>query len=266
MRRSLRNIGEALSRVPIFYKVIITNSLLVLIVILSLIGVAADDLAFALVLACGVTNALLVRAALSPAAQLRELLAMTLNENERERERMAAVLRDGAAQRLAALALAAGGNRAFSAEASALMEELYNTARLLEPPSLRLLGLKGALNWLAADVRERRAVALRVECNADACDVPYALALGLYRLIEDVVRDCEHGIINVDVVQGPAGVGCRVAAPCPLNRTQRFRLTERAALLHGHMRIERGERTVIRLFIPHQESRSDGGHDSRLAG
>ncbi|MGQ0560424.1 MAG: hypothetical protein ACT443_00965, partial [Gemmatimonadota bacterium] len=100
--------ASAVLRVPIFYKVILANSAMAFVVIATLLTLRDQLLtAGVIVVACGVINALLVRAALTVDTlrqQQRELFAWSLNRTEAERSRVARELQDGAAQRLAALA------------------------------------------------------------------------------------------------------------------------------------------------------------------
>lgn len=270
MNAGIRNISGFLERIPIFYRVIIANSAMVLVVVLALLALESAAITVALVLACGVMNALLVRAALSPAAQLRELLAVTRNTAERERERVASELRDGAAQRLAVLALKAAGNHAFSAEARAVMQELCETAQRLEPSALRLAGLKGALSWLAADVAERRGSTIRVLCDVDSRQLSYPAARGVYRLLEDVIQtaasNCRQ---DIELTVAPEGnqLVCAVWLDCLFDDADCFRHNEWARSLGGAAVVQRnGKRTVFRANIPLAESQTNVRYDSRLAG
>lgn len=262
--------ARVLSRVPIFYKVIIANSAMVLIVILAFLGLRTHVIAIVTVFACGVANAILVRAALSPAAQLRELLALTFHQNEEQRAHIASRIQDNAAQRLAALVLRAPGDSVVSDEAAAVMEELCMAARTLQPPAMKLLGLKGALEWLARDIEDRAGSHVRVSCDVAPGRLAYPIALGLYRILEDILetsaRNAPHHM-DLYVTTAGARVDCVARVEHRFSNAEQFRIAERAAYLAGRSTVEQlDHRTVVRVTIPIQKNGSDVRYDSRIAG
>lgn len=251
----------ALVRVPIFYKVVLVNSTMAGTVIATLLLLHDDVLAVgAIVVGCGVVNALLVRAAFSVdhlREQQREVLAWTISESERERSRVAAEIHDGAAQRLAVLMLRAPDDRSVSAETAAVMQELCDTASTLQPPGMGLLGLDGALKWYARSLQQREGmeVELAVDCPANA--TAPETALGIYRLVEDALGSAaiagaaEAGIL---VRCSETHLALSVRVPYTYTSSERFRLTERVALLRGILHSTRDEAdTVMRITIPLRE-------------
>jgi signal transduction histidine kinase len=259
-------------QVPIYYKVILANSAMALAVITTLLLWHDQTIAVAaVVVTAGVVNAILVRTALSVNAlhrQQRELLAWTLDRTEAERTRVVREIHDGAAQRLAALLLQLPGDRDISSEAAAVMNDLCETARTLEPPGMRLLGLAAALRWLAGTIERRTGLAVELSIDGPLQDVDGATALGFYRVVEDILETAasqaaEHG--QLSVVATASNLVLAGSIQHVFNRSEHFRLAERAALLGGVLDCSHTEsETAIRLTIPYRESHV--GYDSRLAG
>ncbi|MEX1183173.1 MAG: hypothetical protein WEF86_08040 [Gemmatimonadota bacterium] len=247
-----------LLRLPIFYKVVAANSVMAGVVIATLLLNHDDAVAVGVVAAaCGIVNAVLVRAAFAAerlSSQQREVLAWTIARTERERGRVAAALHDGAAQRLAALALRASGDRGVSSEATAVMQDLCDTASKLQPPAMRLLGLGGALNWYAKALEQRTGlhVDCTLECPVNAIDPD--VALGAFRLVEDVLDSAaddgtDQARLSARAAHDHLEISVRVDRA--FSRSERFRLAERTAMLGGVMNImQDGRQTVIRTTIP----------------
>jgi signal transduction histidine kinase len=268
-----------LVRVPIFYKVVIANSAMALLVIFTLIMFHEAKVAVAVVaVACGIINALLVQAALSVESlrvQQRELFAWSLNEAEKERGRVADQLHEGAAQRLAAIALQTSADQAVSSEAVQVMQDLCDTAHTLRPPRMQLLGLEGALGWYTRNVELRLGTPVTLTTRGALDNGNPALAMGLYRIIEDAVETVAHhapGQVDVDVasmntfvtisVRGHFGASTSAGR---LSRAESFRLSERGACLGGTVEIiDTPAETVIRVRVLKQASHV--GNHSRLAG
>lgn len=266
-------------RVPIFFKVILANSAMALIVVIALLTLHDMRVtAMLIVAACGVVNALLVRTSLTVhalRAQQRELFAWTLHRSEEERSRVARGLQNGAAQRLAALALRSGADRALAGEATAVMQELCDTVLTLQPPRMQLLGLEGALTWYGESLERRLGVAVSVTVSGDLNWLTPERRMGIYRAIEDVVETmarCRPSSIDLAIAASADALAASVRAHlapqrpnfCAFTEAERFRLSERVACLGGRVYISHGEATVVHITIPQRDD--DGGYDSRSAG
>ena len=257
---------------PIYYKVIMANSVMAVAVIGTLLFWHDQKVAVAtVVVTAGVVNALLVRTALSVDAlrrQQRELFAWTLDQSEAERHRVAREIHDGAAQRLAALLLQLSGDRAVSTEAAAVMNDLCETAQTLQPPGMRLLGLPGALQWYARAIQARTGLTVDLTIDGNLQNVDGTVALGFYRVVEDLLETAaneaaEYAELSVVATTSSLVLAGRIQHV--FTRSEHFRLAERAALLGGALECSQTEReTVIRLTIPNRENHV--GYDSRLAG
>lgn len=257
MRSRKWNPAGALARVPIFYKVVVANSVMAGVVIATLLLLRDETIAvLTLLVGAGVINALLVRAAFSVdhiRDQQREVLAWTIATSERERGRVAAEIHDGAAQRLAALVVRSSGNQLVSTEAAAVMRDLCDSASRLQPPGMALLGLQGALGWYARE-RQRAGMQLEIsaDCPPDAVDPD--IALGAYRLIEDMIgmaADAGAERAELFVLTSDTHLVISARLPHTFTAAERFRLAERVALLDGVFDFARdaGD-SVMRITIP----------------
>lgn len=255
-------------RVPIFFKVILANSAMAVIVVLALLTLHDMRVtAMLIVAACGLVNALLVRAALAVdalRAQQRELFAWTLHRSEQERSRVARGLQDGAAQRLAALALRSSADHAISGEATAVMQELCDTVLTLQPPRMQLLGLEGALTWYGESLERRLGVAVHVSVNGELNWLGTERRMGIYRAIEDVVETmsrCRPEAIDLDIAASANAVAASVRVQpaldspdrCDFTDAEKFRLGERVACMGGRLFISHGSATVVHITIPQRE-------------
>ena len=270
----------AVVRVPIFFKVILANSAMALVVVLALLTLHDMRLTVMLiVVACGVLNALLVHAALAVDAlrsRQRELFAWTLHRTEEERSRVARGLQDGLAQRLAALALRSNGDRAIADEATAVMEELYDAALSLQPPRMQLLGLRGALSWYGESVERRLGVAVQVSIRGELNWLSPALRMGIYRAIEDAVEIVARHVpahIDIEIAASGSAVAASIRARTrpdapeqpSFTASEEFRLSERVACFDGRLHIShRPDGTVVHITIPQRDN--DGCYHSRSAG
>lgn len=263
----------ALAAVPIYYQVILANSAMALTVIVTLIFFRTVLVAAAVVLGCGITNALLVRAAFQVEhhrRNQRQLLAWTLNESEKERLRVARQLQDHAAQKLAALMLTAGGNPAISQEAAAVMQDLCDTAQTLRPPGIEHLGLNGALSWYARSLERRFEVEIDLVIDPRLDGIQQPLALGIFRILEDLLATTAartRGRIELFLSYTDGDVQSYLSGALDITANQRFRLDEWAAVLGGKVRIARHANiTIVTVTVPIPEKGPNGGYDSRLAG
>lgn len=272
MQQRQWSIRGALDRVPIYFRVIAANSAMAGVVIATLL-LRQDEVIVVtvIVVTAGIVNALLVRAAFTMdrmRRQQRDVLAWTMAQTEKERDRIAVALHDDVAQRLAALVMRASTDRAVSTEAAAVMYDLCETARTLQPPGMQLLGLRGALDWYVRSLEQRTglAVAHVVDCPQDALDP--LTALGVFRLIEDILGTAaDEGVeaAELDVQAHGDALAIRVRIAHDFTSAERFRLTERAALLGGRLHVSRdSSATLIQITLPVRGSHV--GHDTRIAG
>jgi signal transduction histidine kinase len=273
MKQRKWNPLRALSGVPIYYRVIVANSVMALTVIATLLLFQTAMVAGVVVVACGMTNALLVRAAFQVDQQTRkqrQLLAWTLNESEKERSQLAYELQENAAQRLAALLLKVKGDPAVSGEAAAVMQDLCATAQTLQPPTIGLLGLNGALKWYAQSVQQRLGMQLDVTADESVVFLDRSLALAIYRMVQDVVETAAADApkrIDVSVTTTGTLLHVSVDVPRILTQAEHFRVAERAALLGGQLRMSHHDKQAfVNITIPMEAEPSHGRYDSRLAG
>lgn len=266
---------RALKAVPIFYRIVIANTAMAGTVIITLALFGTEAVAMLVVLASGVVNALLVNAALKVDGirkQQRELFAWSLNEAETERARVAYEIRESAAQRVAAMMLAATGQE-MKTEAAAVMQELVETAERLQPPRIQFLGLPGALSWYARSV-EQRGISVELTMDGPLDRLEPEVTLGLYRMLEDVVETMARQFpptLEICIVATEDMVAssiCSVMAgksQLPFTSAEEFRLSERAACLGGSLDIaRRADSTTVHVTTPTREAHAR--YDSRLAG
>lgn len=217
--------------------------------------------------------------------QQRELLAWMLDTTEKERNRIASSLNDQLAQRLTAAMFRASGGQAsgetasgLRAEVLAVVRDLCDTAETLQPPGMRLLGLRGALDWYARSLEKRTGVITRSVVDGDVDRIDSTTALGLYRAIEDILdtfRLGQHDRVQIRVRLRETLVEAVVTiyhgqdnaaafAPTP---AEQFRIRERVACMGGDVAIESTEaQTAVRVDIPVTIGANDAGYDSSLAG
>lgn len=68
-----------------------------------------------------------------------------------------------------------------------VVRDLCDTAETLQPPGMRLLGLRGALDWYARSFEKRTGVITRAVVDGNVERIDNTTALGLYRAIEDIL-------------------------------------------------------------------------------
>jgi two-component system, NarL family, sensor kinase len=131
-----------------------------------------------------------------------ELLEHAVTASERERERIAADLHDGAVQELAGLTfeLAAAGSRepagptreAFersAAIARKTMQRLRSSLVDLHPPTVDALGLDDGIESLAETLRDG---GIEVAVNVDLADLDEDRAALMYRVAQELIRNVEE--------------------------------------------------------------------------
>jgi signal transduction histidine kinase len=265
--------------IPVFYKVIIANAVSIACLLLLLFAAHVPAQAFttwgalAVILAMGVGNALLVRAAMRPIIQHRELFGWMLENAEKERDRVAGALHDRLAQQLAAALL----SKDLRAEVLAVIEELCETAQTLQPGGMRLLGLRGALEVYAQSLEKRTGVVLRSNVDASLQSLDETKARGLYRAIEDIIESLPlKPVDRVDVrlrgrdgaVEGVITIfhGQTDSSAYVLTSSEGFRIKERIAWLGGELTfMSHTGQTAVRVRIPINQSEEHVGYDSSLA-
>lgn len=231
-------------------------------VILTLL-VLQDDLvaAGAIVLACGVVNALLVRATLAVdrfREQQREVLAWTIEQTERERDRVATEIRDGAAQQLAALMLMRQADgEALSREAASVIDTLCATAQTLQPPGIRLSGLDAALNWYVRALERRIGLAVQLTIEPSLRTVGPGVALGFFRIVEDILETAGNAgaqQARLTIQDAAPALVAMLSIEHLFTTAERFRISERAALLGGRVELTSGPvSTQFLITIPRPE-------------
>lgn len=216
--------------------------------------------------------------------QQRELLAWVLGAMEKERNRIGSELHDRLAQRLTAVMFKAPDNFPpgrtmgdLREEVAAIVADLCDTAHTLQPPGMRLLGLRGALDGYARFLEKRSGITLRVSVDGTVHNLDESVALGLYRAIEDVIETLAlrpSDRVEIRVKAGDLLVetviniyhGQEELPPYALSTAEHFRVEERVACLGGELTVERraGENTV-RLNIPVKQGAPHDGYHTSIA-
>jgi signal transduction histidine kinase len=135
--------------------------------------------------------------------ETRQLTGRILTAQEDERKRIARELHDDISQRLAAGAIEAGkAERELTAPQPvraalaglkdhliALSDDVHRLSRQLHPAILDDLGLKDALRAECDRVAERGRLAVNFRCGQLPADVPRDLALCVYRIAQEALRN-----------------------------------------------------------------------------
>jgi PAS domain S-box-containing protein len=163
--------------------------------------------------------------------ELRALAARLDAIREEERRLIAREIHDQIGQALTALKLDLGwlrgqlpadapeATRARAAAAGALVEQTLETARrvstALRPAILDDLGLAAALAWQAGEFQQRTGVSCVVNCPAGDAGVAPAIALSLFRIVQEaltnVARHAGARQVRVDLAVGADAVTLTVA-------------------------------------------------------
>ncbi|HVL59351.1 MAG TPA: histidine kinase [Burkholderiaceae bacterium] len=139
--------------------------------------------------------------------------------------------------------------------------------RNLRPPALDA-GIVAALDFLAAQFRERSGVATIFNSNRDRIDVPESVAITVYRVAQETLTNVmKHAqatearldlMLRDDVLSLEVSDNGRGIAPADLNKPASFGLRglrERARQVDGWIEIAAGSgRTAVMLTIPLTES------------
>jgi signal transduction histidine kinase len=138
--------------------------------------------------------------------EARALSRQLLSAQEDERRRLAADMHDDVTQRLAGLAMlswsalaslerpSAGSDalrqvRSVATDLELLARQVQSMARELHPPALDTFGLVDALHAEVSNFTERTGLPVTLEATQDALDVPADVALALYRIVQEALRN-----------------------------------------------------------------------------
>jgi signal transduction histidine kinase len=136
--------------------------------------------------------------------QLQDLAGRLVTAEEAERTRIARDLHDDVGQRVASLSIALSGLRrrlpdseepareevaSLQRQASGLSADLRQLSHDLHPGALEHLGLLEALRGRCDDVRAQTGIEVLLEAAGDWNDVPDAVALCLYRVAQEALRN-----------------------------------------------------------------------------
>lgn len=270
--------ARALFEVPIFYRIVIANTAMAGMAVIALIVFRTDAAAAAVVIvASGIVNALLVKAALGVHGmrrQQRELFAWSLHQAENERARIVNEIQESAAQRLATVLLDKNAPAAVSAEAAGVIEQLVATAETLRPPRLEFLGLPAALAWYCRSLERRTAARVALTSDGPLEAIDHNVALGIYRVVEDVAETLAASRplsfdFHIAADDGMVTISVSARLPDPqipgFTGTEVFRLNERIACMDGLLDIARSGFDIrVRITTPTREAHAR--HDPRIAG
>ncbi len=212
--------------------------------------------------------------------EYRELAGKLLTAQEEERRRLAREMHDDLSQRLAVLAIDAGKLEQQMASSGGripeklgkmrermvkLSADVHAISRALHPSLLDDLGLIEAIESECASFSEREGIAVTFEPNDVLVSVPKDVALCIYRITQEGLRNiAKHaradeahvgfavvdGILVLSINDGGAGFD-----PTQARESGGLGLAsmhERARLVHGDLRVESqpGQGTMIQVRVP----------------
>jgi signal transduction histidine kinase len=133
----------------------------------------------------------------------RELAESLITAQEEERTRIARELHDDVGQRVASLSIALSGVKRRVRDDAALLQdvtqlqeqavdlssELRQLSHDLHPAALEHLGLLDALRGRCDDLKESSGLRVRLDVSDDWVEVPDAVALCLYRVAQEALRN-----------------------------------------------------------------------------
>ena len=209
-------------------------------------------------------------------AKLKELSARLVDAQEQERRAISRELHDEVGQSLSALLMELGNLGAVApgdAElrshvdsirklAESSVHVVRNMALLLRPSMLDDLGLVPALQWQAREISKRTGLAVTVEADNVADDLPEEHKTCIYRVVQEALNNCaRHAFarsVRIEVVQESDRIFLYV-----LDDGQGFTSTharglgllgieERVTHLGGHFHLqsEPGRGVRLRIEIP----------------
>jgi PAS domain S-box-containing protein len=212
-------------------------------------------------------------------AAMRQLAGRILTAQEAERRLLAREMHDDLTQRLAVLAIDAAGLERLCAAPSPLLDglgemkeqliklsrDVHALSRQLHPSILDDLGLVDALRSECSSFSQREGIAVRYVPHDIRAGIPKELALCLYRIAQEGLRNvAKHARAKRACVSlaasdeglllsiEDAGVGFQPAGVHGRGGLGLASMEERARLVGGDfaIRSEPGKGTVIEVFLP----------------
>jgi signal transduction histidine kinase len=209
-------------------------------------------------------------------AKLKELSARLVEAQEQERRAISRELHDEVGQSLSALLMELGNLGAVApgdAELRSHVESIRklaessvnvvrNMALLLRPSMLDDLGLVPALQWQAREISKRTGMAVTVDADSVADDLPEEVKTCIYRVVQEALHNCtrhafarsvciqvveESGRIHLSVLDDGQGFDSTHTRGLGL-----LGMEERVTHLGGrfHLQSEPGRGTRLRIEIP----------------
>jgi signal transduction histidine kinase len=137
-------------------------------------------------------------------SQLKELSARLVDAQEQERRAISRELHDEVGQSLSALLMELGNVGAVAPGGAELRSHLEsirklaegsvnvvrNMSLLLRPSMLDDLGLVPALQWQAREISKRTGMAVTVDAETVADDLPEDLKTCIYRVVQEALNNC----------------------------------------------------------------------------
>ena len=208
--------------------------------------------------------------------KLKELSARLVEAQEQERRAISRELHDEVGQSLSALLMELGNLGAVApgdAELRSHVESIRklaessvnvvrNMALLLRPSMLDDLGLVPALQWQAREISKRTGMAVTVDAESVADDLPEEHKTCIYRVVQEALHNCaRHAFarsVRIEVVQESGRIRLNVADDGLGFDSVRTRglgllgMEERVTHLGGrfHLQSEPGHGTRLRIEIP----------------
>jgi PAS domain S-box-containing protein len=214
----------------------------------------------------------------------RELSGRLIHAHEQERIRIARELHDDVAQRLSLLAvelssLARHADKVpsdiherivqLSAHAATLGSDLHRMSHELHPATLEQLGLETAIRAFCRELSNAHGIAIDVNVRAVAHPLPQDVALCVYRVTQEALRNVvRHSGASTAIVTLAAttdeivlnvtdsGAGFDVRAPRDRASLGLRSMLERVWLVNGQLAIhsKKGEGTRIEARVPLQNA------------
>jgi signal transduction histidine kinase len=208
--------------------------------------------------------------------KLKELSARLVDAQEQERRAISRELHDEVGQSLSALLMELGNLGAVApgdAELRSHVESIRklaessvnvvrNMALLLRPSMLDDLGLVPALQWQAREISKRTGMAVTVDADNVADDLPEEIKTCIYRVVQEALNNCaRHALarsVRIQVVQESGRIHLSVADDGQGFDSMDTRglgllgMEERVTHLHGRFQLQSapGHGARLRIEIP----------------
>jgi signal transduction histidine kinase len=208
--------------------------------------------------------------------KLKELSARLVEAQEQERCAISRELHDEVGQSLSALLMELGnlgavapGNAELRSHVESIrklaessVNVVRNMALLLRPSMLDDLGLVPALQWQARELSKRTGMAITVEADGVADDLPEEHKTCIYRVVQEALHNCaRHALahcVRIQVMQANGRIHLSVADDGQGFDSAHTRglgllgMEERVTHLGGHFSLqsEPGHGTRLRIEIP----------------